>query len=186
MTCIIGLVHEGKVYMGGDSAGSDGFTISTYKAPKVWKCGEFVIGVSGRYVPMQLLRESFTPPPFKEGQSVDQYMITEFLPAYRKLIQEWGYGKSRPKDEHSGEETNTGVLVGIRGRLFHIEAEFQTLERCADYDADGSGMYHAMGSMFSTAHLPPKERIEQALTAAEHFVCTVRSPFTIIETEGKE
>lgn len=183
MSCIVGLVHEGKVYLGGDSAGSDGFTINGYRAPKVWKQGEFVIGVCGRYVPMQLLRESFAPPAFKEGQSADKYMITEFLPAYRKLMQEWGYGKKEAKNESCGEDTGTGVLVGVRGRLFRIESEFQVLEPIHEYAADGSGTYHAMGSLYSTEGKEPRERITEALKAAEYFVCTVRSPFVIVETE---
>jgi len=172
-------VHEGKVYLGGDSAASDGNTISVIKTPKVWKHGEFVFGGSGKFIPMSLLKESFEPPAFKEGQSVDKYMITEFLPAYRKLIQEWNYGQ---KAEDVGEYTGTGVLVGVRGRLFHIEVAFQTFEVMDEFDADGSGKYHAMGSLYSTAGKEPRERILEALRAAEHFMCTVKGPFTIVET----
>lgn len=113
-------------------------------------------------------------------------MITEFLPAYRKLIQEWNYGKKEEKDRGCGEDAGACLLVGVRGRLFRIESEFQVLEPMAEYAADGSGIYHAMGSLYSTEGKEPKERITEALKAAEYFVCTVRSPFVIVETEVKQ
>ena len=37
LTCIVGMVHKGKVYIGADSLGSNGFTQSVRKESKVLK-----------------------------------------------------------------------------------------------------------------------------------------------------
>ena len=44
MTAIAGLVHDGKVYIGGDSAGVAGMDLHLRSDPKVFTVGEFVIG----------------------------------------------------------------------------------------------------------------------------------------------
>ena len=41
MTCIVGLVHGGKVYMGGDSAGVGGYCLTVRADEKVFRNGEF-------------------------------------------------------------------------------------------------------------------------------------------------
>lgn len=41
MTCIVGLVNKGKVFIGADSLGSDGFTQQVRKEPKVFRNGDF-------------------------------------------------------------------------------------------------------------------------------------------------
>jgi 20S proteasome alpha/beta subunit len=41
MTCIVGIVHEGKVYLGADSAGSTNDFIATRKEPKAFKINNF-------------------------------------------------------------------------------------------------------------------------------------------------
>ena len=37
MTCIVGLVHEGVTYIGGDSLGSNGYSKTVRKDKKVFK-----------------------------------------------------------------------------------------------------------------------------------------------------
>jgi len=48
MTCIVGVAKGGKVYIGADSLGSNGFTKEIRKECKVFKSGEFLVGVKGR------------------------------------------------------------------------------------------------------------------------------------------
>jgi ATP-dependent protease HslVU (ClpYQ) peptidase subunit len=187
MTCIIGLIDNGKVYMGADSAGSDGYTIGAYKAPKTWKhtctAGEFLFAASGSFMVMQALRHCFDPPCVKEGQELNDYMIREFLPAFRKVLEGLGV-----KGDEKGEPNmaRAGVLVGFRGRLWWIASNFAILESNRDYLADGSGMYHAMGCLYGTKGMEPKDRILKALECAENHIATVRGPFTIVETDTKE
>ncbi len=41
MTCIVGLIEKGIVYIGGDSASTDNCDIKTIKSPKVFKKAVF-------------------------------------------------------------------------------------------------------------------------------------------------
>ena len=47
MTCIIGLVENSKVYIGGDSAGVAGYGLSVRADEKVFKKGDFIFGFWG-------------------------------------------------------------------------------------------------------------------------------------------
>jgi ATP-dependent protease HslVU (ClpYQ) peptidase subunit len=44
MTCIAGVAHEGKVWIGGDSAGVGGYDLTVRADAKVFTNGEFLFG----------------------------------------------------------------------------------------------------------------------------------------------
>ena len=48
MTCIVGLVHEGVVYIGGDSAGVGGMSLTVRADEKVFRNGEFLMALGSR------------------------------------------------------------------------------------------------------------------------------------------
>lgn len=171
MTCIVGMTHKGKVYIGADSVGSDGFTKETRIEPKVFKNGEFVIGCTSSFRMIDLLKWKFSPPTVKDD-NLHKFMVTEFVDSVRKLFVDNGY-------LITSDDWKSGVfLIGYKGRLFKIESDFQVSEH--DYTAVGSGCYHALGSMFTSKRNLPKKDIEKALEAAEHFVVSVQRPFVII------
>ena len=58
MTCIVGLVHEGVVYIGGDSAGVGGMSLTVRADEKVFQNGEFLMGFTTSFRMGQLLRYS--------------------------------------------------------------------------------------------------------------------------------
>ena len=45
MTCIVGLVHEGVVYIGGDSAGVAGLSLTVRADEKVFRNSDFFDGL---------------------------------------------------------------------------------------------------------------------------------------------
>lgn len=177
MTCIVGLISDNKVYMGGDSAGVAGFDIRVRKDPKVFSNGEFLIGYTSSFRMGQLLRFNLSPPPLKEGQDIFEYMATSFVNAVRYTLKDGGYTEISNNVESGGF-----FLVGFRGRLFTIESDFQVQEVLDDYTALGCGENYALGSLYSTKGLKPMERVEQALRTAEYFSAGVRGPFIIKET----
>lgn len=173
MTAIVGLVHKGKVYIGGDSAGSTPYTVTDRLDEKVFINGPFVIGFTTSYRMGQLLRYSLsvTPPagdPFK-------YMVTTFVDAVRDCLKAGGYAK-----KESDTETGGSFLVGHKGRLFYIDADYQVGEHRDGYCACGSGAEAALGSLYSTPTLKPVARLTRALEAAEHFYPGVRGPFLVV------
>ena len=58
MTCIIGLEHEGSVFIGADSAVGTYYTIQRVRTPKVFQRSQFLIGSSGSVRMGQLLQYS--------------------------------------------------------------------------------------------------------------------------------
>ena len=88
MTCIIGLLDGGKVYLGGDSCGSNGFMYENCNRPKVFKVGEFIIGGTTSFRMLDLLEFSLVIP---EGQpfancNIDKFMRTVFVDTVRDCL----------------------------------------------------------------------------------------------------
>ncbi|HRH83558.1 MAG TPA: hypothetical protein PK210_04910 [Bacteroidia bacterium] len=65
MTCIVGLVDQEKVIIGGDSAATVGTSISLWSDPKVFKIGDFIFGCEGSFRMIQLMKYKFIPPKSK-------------------------------------------------------------------------------------------------------------------------
>lgn len=179
MTCIIGCINNGTVYMGADSAGVGGYYIERRKDEKVFLNGEFIIGFTSSFRMGQLLRFKFSPPKMKEGQDIYEFMVSDFVEGVRQCLKAGGYSKV-----DNNEETGGTFLVGYRGRLFTVAADFQVSELLGDYAAVGCGSDIALGSMYSSKGKVVVERIMTALEAAEEFSAGVRGPFNILKLGG--
>lgn len=176
MTCIVGLVDNGKVYIGGDSAGVGGrYSLAIRNDRKVFRNGEFVMGFTSSFRMGQLLAYALSPPKPREGDDVFAFMVRDFIGAARQTLKDGGFAKTV-----NGEESGGAFLVGFRGRLFHIDDDFQVGENIQHYDACGCGDHIALGSLFSTPNMTdPRARVIEALMAAENFSAGVRAPFHI-------
>lgn len=179
MTCIVGLEHKGKVYMGGDSAGVAGYSISIRTDEKVFTNGPFIMGFTGSFRIGQLLRYSFRPPRHLASKSDMSYLVTDFVDAVRKCY------KSKGTMRKNGEvESFQGpFLLGYRGLLYYVGSDFQIGKVADGFDCVGCGAELASGAMYATSMLssmPPVNRIELALQASAHFNAGVRGPFKVI------
>ena len=171
MTCIIGISSKGKVFIGADSSGSDGFSQEIRIEPKVFKNGDFIIGCTSSFRMIDLLKWKFNPPTLKNGENIHKFMCTDFVDSIHSLFNENGFSITT-------EDWKTGVmLVGIQGRLFKIESDFQISEH--EYTSCGSGSYHAMGAMYCLSRKNPTKDIIKSLEASEYFVTTVKRPFIV-------
>lgn len=181
MTAIAGIVENGRVWIGGDSAGVGGYALVLRKDPKVFKVGEFVIGYTSSFRMGQLLRYHLSPPKPHEGESGHEYMVKAFIPAVRDVLKQHGY----LKNDNGREEIGT-FLVGWRGSLYEVYDDLQVGELIAPFAACGCGHDLAIGSLHTTQgmKMKPADRITQALSAAEAFSAGVRGPFTIISSEA--
>ena len=178
MTAIAGVVEKGKVYIGGDSAGVGGYSLSVRSDPKVFINGEFIFGYTSSFRMGQLLQYSFSPPKPFENQSKMEYMITSFVPAIKDVFKKNGF-----QSMENGVESGGTFLLGYRGELFEIEDDYQVARLNQPYYACGCGMDLVLGSLHATNHfsnITPEERIEMALDAAAEFSAGVRGPHTIL------
>lgn len=176
MTCIVGLLHKEKIFMGADSAGVGGYDLRIRIDSKIFKKDEFLIGFTSSFRMGQLLRYSFQIPPQKDNQDVFEYMVTDFVNAARDCFKQGGYAKIS-----NNEETGGTFLIGYKKRLFFMESDFQIGECLEGYHAVGCGASYALGSIYSSDLLEPQERVLLALKASEAFNAGVRGPFRILD-----
>ena len=175
MTCIIGLVEKGSVYIGGDSASVDsGFGLTIRADQKVFISGDFVMGFTSSFRMGQLLRYSLKPPIYHPDVDLTTYMVTDFINAVRDCLKLGGYARKEKEEETAGI-----FLVGFRGHLFKIESDYQVSISTQSFDACGCGQDIALGTMYANISLNPEDRIRQALEAAETFSAGIRRPFII-------
>ena len=87
MTCIVGLVHKDKVFIGGDSAASTGTSIAIRKGSKVFARGNFIFGCEGSFRMIQLLKFSLILPKTKIID-VEKYLCTSFVKEVKRLIRD--------------------------------------------------------------------------------------------------
>ena len=177
MTAIAALIHNGQVYMGGDSACTNGLSISTDPQPKVWvEDNGMMIGTAGSVRSGDLMRYAFAPPPLMEGQDVNAYMRVTFPAALRDCLREHRFIET----EGGHEDCHLSALIGWRGQLWELGGDFSVIQSAEPYMAIGSGGELALAVLHATADLDPETRLRRALETAERFNAGVRAPFTLL------
>jgi ATP-dependent protease HslVU (ClpYQ) peptidase subunit len=169
MTCIVALEDNGKIYMGADSAAVDGEAISLRKEPKIFKCGEFLIGFSHSFRYGQIVEHCFKPPKVTE-KNIVKYMVTEFVPELRITLA-----------MNEFEEKESCMIIGHRGKIFYVESDWNVGYDETNYHSIGSGAPAAFGSLYSTKGQHPLDRVRVALEAAQEFTTSVRGPFNYLD-----
>lgn len=163
--------------MAGDSAGiSGGSKLVVRRDPKVFRNGPFLIGFTTSFRMGQLLAHAFKPPPVpKRRGALERYLVVEFVDALRDALSERGWARTQ-----NGREEGGLFLVGVSGRLFRIDSDYQVGESRDGFDAVGCGSEAARGALFATSHFKPKARVRLALQAAERCSAGVRGPFLVL------
>lgn len=176
MTAIAAVAHQGKVWIGGDSAGTAENLDQRPRAdPKVFTVGPFVMGFTSSFRMGQLLRYNLQVPAHPEGADAHRYMATLFIDAVRDCLTAGGWSYRDHEREFGGT-----FLVGYRGRIFTVGDDYQVGEPADSFDAVGIGDNQALGALYATMGKAPRKRLTVALEAAERFSAGVRAPFTII------
>lgn len=179
MTAIVGLKHQGRVWIGGDSAGVAGWSLTSRADEKVFRNGPFVFGFTTSFRMGQLLRHAFTPPTRDDRMPVDKFMSTTFVDAVRACLKSGGYATTK-----EGAEVGGAFLVGYGEHLFGIESDYQVGQPMGDSLACGCGHEIALGALFGAPKsMRPEARVRKALEAAATYSAGVRGPFTILSTE---
>jgi ATP-dependent protease HslVU (ClpYQ) peptidase subunit len=187
MTCIVGLVHDGVTYIGGDSLGSNGYSKVARKDKKVFKLKDTdnaIVGFTSSFRMGQLLMYENGLIDKRDEPNIDhEYLVTKFIPRLISTFEYGGYGKN-----NSGDKSGGIFLLGYKDRLYKIESDFQVGESFNNYQACGCGEDFALGSLYATedSKLSPTERIRLALQAASKFSAGVAPPYYIVNTEDSK
>lgn len=179
MTCIVGIAEGGNVYIGGDSAGVGGYSLTVRADRKVFRNGDFIMGFTTSFRMGQLLAHALHPPRRHPDTDVYAFMVTDFIDAVRECLKKGGYAEKEKEAERGGT-----FLVGYAGRLFTIYDDYQVGEALDGYYAVGCGFNLALGSLYATIGGEPEKRIEAALQAAAHFSAGVCAPFHQVKLEA--
>jgi ATP-dependent protease HslVU (ClpYQ) peptidase subunit len=179
VTCIVGIQHEGRVLIGGDSCGAGpGWANKVRAEPKVFRNGPYVMGFTTSFRMGQLLRYALKPP--TPTRDLDRFMVTTFVDAVRTCLKEGGWARKDYEREEGGQ-----FLVGVTGRLYAIHSDYQVARTARGYDAVGCGQDYALGSLHATGTGEPRRRIRQALQAAADMSGGVCAPFHVLEAKKK-
>lgn len=196
MTAIVAIEHDGKVWMGADSAGliGDSWDLRRRREddPKisVFPNHGLIIGCAGSRRWCSAIADYFTPPDelTDEGATARGYLAV-LVTALRQLASEQGILM-----DGTVQQVNGVMLVGYRGTLWELDGDFALARPLNNYAAIGCGDQVALGAIY--AYLQRHERdlqampdivppminsiIHHSLTAAEHFSAGVRGPFVVM------
>jgi ATP-dependent protease HslVU (ClpYQ) peptidase subunit len=180
MTCIIALESGGKVYMGGDSSSvsHDWMKVQPVLNPKVFQVGEMLIGYTSSFRMGQLLQYHLDLPARLSNEDDMTWLVTRFIPAVRECFRQHGFLWVSSEREAGGE-----FLIGYRGKIFRVDSDFQVSQPRESFASIGCGEQYALAAMAAyeeTNQYEPVDRIEAALSIAEHFSPGVVGPYTII------
>lgn len=174
MTCIVAIAHGGKVYVGADSAGVCGLDLRVRADRKVFANGDFLMGFTTSFRMGQLLQHSLSPPKRRPDRDVLAFMSVEFVDAIRECLKHGGFAKKSSEQEEGGD-----FIVGYAGRIFTVHGDYQVAECSDSAAAVGCGSAYALGALFANRKRSPRERVKEALLAAEAHSAGVRGPFYI-------
>lgn len=183
MTCIAGIEHDGKVWIGGDSAGSDGYSLTVRADEKVWADKGFAFGFTSSFRMGQLLRYKLTlalerhEVPADDAAAEIKFMSTAFIDGVRTVLKEGGYAKLKDGAERGGT-----FVVGWRGKLYMVHDDFQVGRAAQGFYAVGSGGEIATGALFALRgqKVSPEAKVTTALEAAQELTPYVRGPFKVV------
>lgn len=185
MTCIIGLEHKGKVWIGGDGVAflENSLGLRHRLDPKVFTVQEVLFGFTSSFRLGQLLRFSLAIPPQAAECDDFEYLCTDFINAVRECLKIGGFATLADNEEEDQQGERGGFfLIGYKGRLYNIQNDYQVGIPRLPFDALGCGEDYALGSLLTTQgqKIGPQKRITLAFTAATYFSAAVAPPFSII------
>lgn len=179
MTCVVGIAHEGAVYVGADSAGTDGWLRQTIRADeKVFTKGPFVMGFAGSFRMGQLLRYKLSVAEQPSTLSDHEYVHTWFLDAVRQCLKDGGYAEVKNNVELGGY-----FLLGYRGELYQVESDFQVGRPVEPYAAIGCGEEYALGALdvlLAKGVKDPRAAIKTAIGVAAYRSAGVAGPTVVV------
>ena len=188
MTCIVGIVENGKIFIGGDSAGVAGHSLQIRADEKVFKKDGTLFGFTTSFRMGQIIRYCLKIPEQPNSQNDYQYLCSYFIDELIKCFSDKGFLQKKDEVKSGG-----AFLLGYKGNLYQVENDFQVGKVTDSFSACGCGQDIALGALYELKNQDvkgkksmapsPKEKLIRALKAAEHFSAGVRGPFNIVSSE---
>lgn len=178
MTCIFGMVSDGKIYMVGDSCSANSEYRSVSAIRKIVRYDSMLLGFCGSWRDLQIAQTYFTPEARPEGTSDLRYLVKYVADPLRDLFRDY---------ESVGVESNKStadsqILLGYRERIYTIETNFQVSARQDNIGSVGSGTYYALGAFTALARAGkahPETLLTETLEIVAQYDPFVAGPFYV-------
>jgi len=158
MTCIAGLIHNGRAYVGADSQTTWGYVKHDHTT-KVFRVGDAIMAGCGRAALSAAFQHRLAAPDVPEGKE-DHWLLVTLPDAMRECVKSIGLWKD-------GDLSGGGAyIVGWRGRLVAIDCHLAAYPVPA-FTSFGSGGEVAIGALEVLGDKgKPRERLNRAIQAA--------------------
>lgn len=185
MTCIVGLAGEnGDIWLGADTLITMGTTRMGPTEKLMRLSDDVIVGASGHCRSNDVFA-TFRPPERVDGEDALRYMIGPFASALRTHYENADF-LTRPEERSPAKLAgDMRAIIACAGQLFDIGNDLAIIRQ--NYNAAGSGMHYALGSLSSTRGIPDdRERVLTALRASADCCISVAAPFDIWCINGKK
>jgi ATP-dependent protease HslVU (ClpYQ) peptidase subunit len=161
VTVIAGWKDRKQAWIAGDSGAFDDTTVVLSAEPKVWKTDTSLVGVSGSFRIMDLLRHANC------GGKAEE--IRDFLIARANA-------NDFPSDDWA-------VLVVDKTGVYEIGSDFAIVKSRENYGSIGAGAQAALAALSVLERIKdvtPRRRMELVMKATEKHTTNARPPFKIL------
>lgn len=189
MSVIVALKTKEGLFVGadrclckGDFVGKTGESKLFNKPLHTTKGVEYItIGGAGLLDICSVLKHSFGFPEYDTKDSFETYLGDEFLPAFKKYLNERGLLKT----EEGRTYSDTEFIFIYNDQIYMINASLGfTLAPDEQYYVIGAGEEYAYGSLATTTNrMNPKKRVKLAIKAAAKFCNAVDNNIDIFEVK---
>ena len=189
MSVIVGIIHEGVVYLGSDSQVTKGGTKKSYNHPnnrKIWHPDvrqNLLIGSSGSLKGINVVKSInglIDQRTLSENKLDFNYVVKNVARKIMDIMEEVKLIDSKDFNPKMLNE----FLFGNYDELYMIGSDGSILQ-IDDFAAIGSGAIEAVGSLLSTEKEEPKTRIIKAIEAAIQNDIYVGYPIVIMSTKDQ-
>lgn len=198
MSVVVGVQSGGRVFLAADtqsSGDSDGYDRLDRK---LFRNGEYVIGVIASSRAAQILKflkfpefpenleipeipeipENLEFPAPGDTEQIERFFVREIIPVIRSAFEREGFVIS--------DDNYFDAMIAVDGWFVVIESDWQVGIYADGHVAIGSGAQVALGSLFSTQGAQAEDRVRIAVQAASKYINTVGGDCIAINTEKKQ
>lgn len=167
MTCSLGVVQSGAVWLASDSASTSADMVcDVVREPKAWTRPGWAFAFAGDWRIGQVLRHELRPR--EHVTDADRYVTVDLAKALRRVL--------APEPETA--RADCSLLVGHAGQLWELDvADCAAVRSAWGYAA--IGVPEALIGLALTAG-EPEGRLRRVLTAVARHQANVRPPFTVV------
>lgn len=187
MTCVVGLVHNSCIVLGGDASVNGENSISRSAIPKVFyvdqvKGPQAAIGYTLSFRMGDLLRQLKLPE--QKEMTLDMetncgFLSEKMIPAIQKIFKKGSFKVDQ-------EETGANFIIGYRNWVYEIQPDYSVIANKLPYVAIGSGAQLALGALhciyrhMEFKSMDPEKIAEMALNISEESCPVVRGTMSTL------